>query len=142
MKKPYSAFLIAGIIASVFWVTNAHSASPVDTIINSLAAITKQNDANFKGFSSKRGQRLYMSTNTGGKPATPSCTTCHSTSPVNAGKTRAGKLIEPMALSKTPNRFSDPKKVAKWFRRNCKSVLGRECSAVEKGDYLTFLTQQ
>jgi len=142
MKHPYSAPLIISILVSVSWNNSALSASPVDDVINSFSVTAKQNDTNFKGFSSARGQQLYMSTNTGGKPATPSCTTCHTTSPFNAGKTRAGKLIEPMALSKTANRFSDPKKVAKWFRRNCKSVLGRECSAIEKGDYLTFLSNQ
>jgi len=30
--------------------------------------------------------------------------------------------------------------VAKWFRRNCKTVLGRECTAQEKGDILTYLS--
>jgi hypothetical protein len=47
-----------------------------------------------------------------------------------------------MALSKTPDRYTDPKKVAKWFRRNCKSVLGRECTPLEKGDFLAFMMNQ
>ena len=50
--------------------------------------------------------------------------------------------IEPMAVSVTPDRYTDPKKVAKWFRRNCKSVLGRECATLEKGDFLTFMISQ
>ena len=58
------------------------------------------------------------------------------------GVTRAGKPIEPMAVSKTPNRYTDHRKVAKWFRRNCKSVLGRQCSPREKGDFLTFMINQ
>jgi hypothetical protein len=47
-----------------------------------------------------------------------------------------------MAVSKTPDRYTDPAKVEKWFQRNCQSVLGRECTAVEKGDFLTFMTSQ
>ncbi len=93
-------------------------------------------------FSSLRGSKLFSSRFTGGKPDTPSCTACHGASPKNSGKTRAGKVIAPMALSKTPDRYTDPKKVAKWFRRNCKSVLGRECTPVEKGDFLTFMMSQ
>ncbi len=58
------------------------------------------------------------------------------------GETRAGKPIEPMAVSVTPDRYRDPKKVAKWFRRNCQSVLGRECTAPEKGDFLTLMISQ
>ena len=73
---------------------------------------------------------------------TPSCTSCHSTDPLNSGRTRAGKDIAPMALSKTPARYTDRKKVEKWFRRNCKSVLGRICTPLEKGDIITFMISQ
>ena len=90
-------------------------------------------------FSAERGKALFMGTHTGGKPATPSCTTCHTKDPNATGQTRAGKIIEPMAVSKNPSRFTDPEKVAKWARRNCKSVLGRECSKTEIGDILTYL---
>ena len=47
---------------------------------------------------------------------------------MNAGQTRAGKAIDPMAVSATPTRFSDFAKTEKWFTRNCKTVLGRECT--------------
>ena len=90
-------------------------------------------------FSAARGGALFSATHKGGKAQTPSCTTCHSKSPLNTGSTRVGKPIAPMALSRTPERYSDLKKVKKWFRRNCRSVLGRECSAREKGDFLTFM---
>ena len=58
------------------------------------------------------------------------------------GLTRAGKIIEPLAVSASPGRYSDSRKVEKWFRRNCNSVLGRACSAVEKGDFITFMQTQ
>lgn len=35
--------------------------------------------------------------------------------------------------------FTDTAKVNKWFRRNCKDVLSRECSAGEKADVLAYL---
>jgi mono/diheme cytochrome c family protein len=90
-------------------------------------------------FSAARGKTLFLGTHTGGKPATPSCSTCHTQNPRASGRTRAGKVIKPMAVSKTPSRFTDPKKVAKWARRNCKTVLGRECTKTEIGDILTYL---
>ncbi len=101
-----------------------------------------QKQANGVEFSAKRGEELFSSRFTTGKPDTPSCTSCHTTSPHKAGKTRAGKVIAPMALSKSPKRYTDPKKVAKWFRRNCRSVLGRDCTATEKGDFLTYMMSQ
>ena len=90
--------------------------------------------------SAERGKALFMGTHTGGKPETPSCTTCHTRNLKAAGQTRAGKAIEPMAPSVNPARYTDSAKVAKWFRRNCKSVLGRECTAAEKADILAWLS--
>jgi hypothetical protein len=123
-------------------VTTAAANAARDAILADLAAEAKAANAAFIGFSAERGATFFAATHTGGEPDMPSCTTCHSTSPHQPGRTRAGKNIEPMAVSKTPNRYTDAKEVAKWFRRNCKSVLGRECTAVEKGDFLTFMISQ
>ncbi len=98
--------------------------------------------AGVSSFSADAGRTLFLSQNTGGKEATPSCSTCHTTDPTAAGRTRVGKPIEPMAVSRTPERFTDPDKVEKWFRRNCTSVLGRECTPEEKGNFLTFMISQ
>ncbi len=68
------------------------------------------------------------------------CTTCHTTDLTRPGKhVRTGKLIEPMAPSVNPKRLTEVKKIKKWFVRNCKWTLGRECTAQEKGDLLAFL---
>ncbi len=107
-----------------------------DAVVNYYKELAKRE------FSASRGEAFFRAKQTGGKPATPSCTTCHTSSPMNTGKTRVNKPIAPMALSKTPDRFSDLKKVEKWFGRNCRSVLGRECTALEKGDFLTFMISQ
>ena len=48
----------------------------------------------------------------------------------------------PMAASVSPARYADPAKVEKWFKRNCTEVLGRECTALEKGDWLAYMAQQ
>ncbi len=115
-------------------------ADPVrDSILAGFATQAKAEDAAFTAFSAERGKRLFMEQHAGGKPKTPACTSCHGKDPRANGKTRAGKLIKPIAVSKNPARFTKKKKVAKWFRRNCKSVLGRECSAVEKGDFITYM---
>jgi hypothetical protein len=93
-------------------------------------------------FSAERGKTLHTQTFTTGKPETPTCTTCHGKDPRAPGRTPAGKVVDPMALSATPSRYTDPAKVEKWFKRNCNEVLGRECSAQEKGDWLSFMRSQ
>jgi len=67
---------------------------------------------------------------------------CH-TSNLNAkGKhIRTGKAIKPMSPSINKQRLAGIKKVNKWFKRNCKWTLGRECTAQEKLDLLTFINQ-
>ncbi|MGP3698019.1 DUF1924 domain-containing protein [Rhodobacter sp. NSM] len=89
-----------------------------------------------------RGRALFQATQTGGKPDTPSCTTCHGSDVTKAGQTRTGKEIAPLALSVTPDRFTDTSKVEKWFGRNCNSVLGRDCTPGEKADVLAWLATQ
>ena len=72
-----------------------------------------------------------------------SCASCHGADLATLGRhVKTGKRIEPMAVSVNSSRLSDPKKVEKWFRRNCRWTLGRECTAQEKGDFILFITSQ
>ncbi|RYF15695.1 MAG: DUF1924 domain-containing protein [Comamonadaceae bacterium] len=69
-----------------------------------------------------------------------SCASCHGAPPTQAGKHAAtGKAIGPLAPAFNPERFTDAAKVEKWFRRNCKDVAARECTAGEKADILAWL---
>jgi hypothetical protein len=68
------------------------------------------------------------------------CTSCHGKSPMVGGHhASTDKAIEPLAPAANAKRFTDSAKVEKWFRRNCKDVLARECSASEKADVLAWL---
>lgn len=72
-----------------------------------------------------------------------SCSTCHGTDLSKAGKHhKTGKTIEAMSMKVTADRYADEKKIEKWFKRNCKDAWGRECTAQEKADFLTFLLAQ
>ncbi|MEF8767672.1 DUF1924 domain-containing protein [Candidatus Accumulibacter contiguus] len=96
----------------------------------------------FAGFSAARGKTLHTQAFAGGKPDTPACTSCHGNDTRGASRNPAGKSIEAMALSASPSRYTDPAKVEKWFKRNCNEVLGRECTPLEKGDWLSFMISQ
>lgn len=83
-----------------------------------------------------RGQQLF--TTRQGREW--SCASCHGAVPTQAGKhASTGKSISPLAPAFNPERFTDAAKTEKWFRRNCNDVLGRECSAAEKADVLSWL---
>jgi hypothetical protein len=69
-----------------------------------------------------------------------SCATCHGAAPIGTGQHAAtGKTIAPLAPAFNPERFTDPAKTEKWFRRNCGDVVGRECTALEKANVLSWL---
>lgn len=90
----------------------------------------------FQGFSAARGEQLFKSKHGNDW----SCSSCHTENPAVTGKhAKTGKAIEPLAPSANAERFTNPKKVDKWFKRNCNDVLGRVCTAQEKGDVLTYL---
>lgn len=120
----------------------AFAGSAQDAVLATYAAAAKAADPAFTGFSADAGKAFFMADHTGGKPDTPSCSTCHTKSPLKPGQTRAGKAIDPMAVSVSPKRFTDPTKVEKWFGRNCNSVLGRDCTAIEKGNFIAYLSAQ
>ncbi len=93
----------------------------------------------FTGLSAERGARFFQSTHGNDW----SCATCHTARPTVAGKhAKTGKAIAPLAPAANPDRFNDLAVVEKWFKRNCNDVLGRACTAQEKGDVLAWLLAQ
>jgi mono/diheme cytochrome c family protein len=119
-----SALLLAAIAVSP-----ARSATPADLLQQ------WRTEAGAVPFSAARGRQLFES-----RVTDWSCSTCHTSDPRAGGRhTVTGKPIEPLAPAANPARFTDEAKVAKWMRRNCKDVLQRECTSLEKGDVLTWL---
>lgn len=100
-----------------------------------LAAEARAADASFQGFSAQRGEAIYRA-----RHGDWSCATCHTDQPTSGGRHAVTqKAILPLAPSANPERFTDPKKVEKWFKRNCNDVLKRACTAREKGDFIAYI---
>lgn len=90
-------------------------------------------------FSTEAGEKLWNQKHADGR----SCAGCHGSDLRQVGKhVNTGKKIEPLAPSVNPKRLTDQRQIEKWFTRNCKWTLGRECTAQEKGDFLTFILAQ
>lgn len=115
---------------------------------SSAAVATPASDAEFaqfkqegaSNFSAEHGKKDWTKKVTSNEGDQRSCTTCHDADPAKAGKHyKTKKVIKPMAPSVNPDRFTDVKKINKWFKRNCEWTWGRECTAQEKGDFLKFL---
>jgi hypothetical protein len=95
-------------------------------------------------FSAERGKGMWTQTfiqKKSGKQV--NCATCHTADLKQTGAhVRTGKVIEAMSARTNSERFNETKKIKKWFLRNCKWTLGRECTAQEKGDYLTYFLSE
>jgi Domain of unknown function (DUF1924) len=114
---------------------DASAASPPD-IQRALEAEARQSTQGFTEFSVQRGEQFFNARH--GREW--SCATCHTSDPREPGRhATTGKPIAPLAPAANPDRFTNPARVEKWFGRNCNDVLGRTCTATEKGDVLTWL---
>ncbi|WP_298364040.1 DUF1924 domain-containing protein [Azospirillum sp.] len=142
---PALCVLVAGL--AVAWVTLAGGSALAAAndparaaLLTGYAAQAKAQNPGFTGFSAERGRALYLGPHSGGNVDTPAGAACHTATPTAAGRhNKTGRSIEPMATSANPSRFTDPAQVEKRFERDCPNVLGRACTALEKGDFITFL---
>ena len=131
--KSMAGVLLAGALASTGLA--AAAATPAE-IQKGFEIEARAAAPGFGGFSAARGRQFFDSTH--GNEW--SCASCHTARPTQPGKhATTGKDIAPMAPAANAQRFSDAAKVDKWFKRNCNDVLGRACSAQEKGDVLAYL---
>ena len=117
------------------------SAAAADNPAGFMARYAQQAGVAVTALSPARGEAFYRGEHPRQGGAAQSCASCHTANPKQAGQTRVGKRIEPLAPAANPQRFTDAAKVEKWFRRNCMDVLQRECSAQEKGDFIAWLNQ-
>ena len=131
--KSIAWFLLASTLASAGM--GAAAATPAE-IQKTLEATARASAAGFNGFSAERGKQFFNAAHGNDW----SCASCHSANPAASGKhAKTGKEIAPLAPAANPQRFADAAKTEKWFDRNCKDVLGRVCTAQEKGDVLVYL---
>jgi cytochrome c553 len=95
-------------------------------------------------FSAQTGEQLWQQKVVNARDGQArSCTTCHGRDLQRVGKhAKTGKAIKPLSPAVNAERLTDAKKIRKWFRRNCKWTWGRECTAQEKGDLLSFIQGQ
>lgn len=102
----------------------------------SLQSEAAGSNPNFQGFSAVRGEKFFKEKH----GHEWSCASCHTDNPAVTGKhAKTDKPIDPLAPAANAERFTNPKKIDKWFKRNCNDVLDRVCTPQEKGDVLAYL---
>lgn len=130
MKSPLSRVRLATLALGVFAAAGAAGAATPSELLAGYAAQAGTAAVPTRGqqlFNSRQGREW-------------SCSSCHGATPTGPGQhASTGKPIGALAPAANAERFTDPAKVEKWFRRNCNDVAGRECTAAEKADVLAWL---
>ncbi len=140
MKQPGIKFL-PFIVILLFSNSVAYAGTSIPTTLAELLKFY-QGDSQ-QAFDAGRGKELWHHKRVTEDGKTRQCVTCHKSDLTQSGEhVKSGKTIDPMAPSVNKERYTDRKKVEKWFKRNCKWTLGRECTAQEKGDVLKYLSLQ
>jgi uncharacterized membrane protein len=127
---PLSTTLAASlsvVLAALWAAGSAAAATPAELLARYAAAAPPQPERGRAFFTARHGAEWR-------------CASCHGEVPTQPGRHAAtGKPIAALAPAANAERFTDPAKAEKWFRRNCNDVVGRECSAAEKADVLSWL---
>jgi uncharacterized membrane protein len=128
--------LVLAFIAVTGLMSLSASAQTPSEILAETKTEAKNSNPAFQGLSAERGASFFKQTH--GNEL--SCSACHTENPAASGKhAKTGKIIKALAPAANAERFTDPAKVEKWFKRNCNDVLDRVCTPQEKGDVITYL---
>ena len=145
------------------FIASAARAETPQQILSVYAAQARVQEPSFGGFSAERGKAFYLEPHkVKGVTGLWSCASCHlkdarysvlahqtdipcrtchvindweHPDPKHAKK----RHIEPFAPSANPKRLSDPRYVETFLRLNCKLLLERECTTLEKGDVIAYM---
>ena len=136
MKKV--GLTLAALLALVSINANADVAT-AQKLADKYSVIAKNIDSSFTGPSAEEG-KAFFNRELLIKGKLTACASCHTTNPANEGKhVVTGKPIRPLAPSVNDKRFSDIDKVEKNFTKHCNDITGRDCSAKEKANFITYL---
>lgn len=129
---------LLALLGAISFSAQADSAS-AQKLADKYAAIAKNIDPNYKGLSADEGKAFFTrELIIKGKPT--ACASCHTANPAGKGKNVVtGKAIKPLAPSANSARFADLDKVEKNFEKHCLDVIGRDCTAAEKGNFIAYL---
>ena len=136
MKK--TSFILAALLS----VTAFNAFADVETaqkLANKYALIAKHINPASTGLSAEDGKKFFNRELTiQGKQV--ACASCHTANPADNGKNIVtGKTIRPLAPAANEKRFTSVDNVEKNFTNHCNDIIGRDCTAQEKGNFIAFL---
>lgn len=118
-------------------VTNA------EKLAHKYSSIAKSVNPGYTGASAADGKFFYNRQVKLASGKTTSCASCHTANPADPGKhIVTGKAIKPLSPVVNTKRFTDIDKVEEQFTQHCNDIIGSDCTAKEKADYITYVMSE
>ena len=107
-------------------------------LIYHTQAIAENKD--FAGPSAEEGKAFFNNKVKTANGKETACASCHTANPADKGKNIVtGKAIQPLSPAVNTKRFSDFDKVEAKFSQHCFDILGEDCTAAQKANYITYV---
>ncbi len=107
-------------------------------IIYHTQAIAENKD--FPGPSAEEGKVFFNNKVKAANGKETACASCHTANPANNGKNiETGKTIKPLSPFVNEKRFADFEKVEAKFTQHCVDILGADCTAAQKANYISYV---
>lgn len=104
------------------------------------AAFAKTANPEYGGPSAVSGKHFFNRQIKLANGKTAACASCHTANPADEGKhIVTGKPIKPLSPMVNYKRFSDVEKVEEQFTLHCNDIIGSDCTAEEKANYIAYL---
>lgn len=154
-------FTVAAAVVFAMVSAGASAQSPTHLLAR-YAAQARVENPTFEGFSAERGRAFYFAPRVIIGLGEANCASCHLDDPTQSIRAHRAKVLcrachviddsehpDPANAKKrhlgafspaaNPERFRDFDRVERHFEVNCRMVLQRACTAIEKGDLITWL---
>jgi len=136
MKKISIALLV---LLSTSMMSAHADVETAQKLANKYRGIAKSINPEYKDFSVEDGKAFFNRELTV-KGKQVACASCHTANPADPGKhIVTGKPIRPLSPVVNAKRFTDLDKVEKNFTNHCNDIIGRDCTAQEKANFIAYL---
>jgi len=128
------------IVLSLSSITTAFAdVATAEKLAHRYATYAKNINPDSTGLSAEDGKEFFNREITiKGKQV--ACASCHTANPADNGKhIVTGKPIRPLSPVVNEKRFTSIDKVEKNFTKHCNDIIGRDCTAQEKGNFIAYL---
>ncbi|HSI42959.1 MAG TPA: DUF1924 domain-containing protein [Methylotenera sp.] len=137
MKK--TNILIAALLGLATLSAHADVANAVK-LEKKYAAFAKTANPEYSGPSAVDGKFFFNRKIKLANGKEAACASCHTANPADEGKhIITGKPIKPLSPTVNYKRFSDVEKVEEQFTKHCNDIIGSDCTAAEKANYIAYL---